>query len=206
MDVGSWIPHFFYDLIGRIVPGTIVITIGVCILQPPQRIFKLYVALNSAHALVGTLVVVGGVISSYILGALLGEIGHRAGRLIGKSEEKDKEEELSRKYHYVLIRGPMAGAGLAKIKAERHLTRVLVVGLGALLLLYLYLVSIGAAAHTPRAACTIVAGLIAAAFGAFVLNRHSANEECFGIKTSYDILKEAKEKEAKQKDRECHSK
>ncbi len=76
MNFGNWIPHLFYDLIGRIIPGSILLFLAYFVLQPSSidgNWASLKGFLLDEH-LNGAIVVMGAIAFSYIIGILLGGV------------------------------------------------------------------------------------------------------------------------------------
>jgi RsiW-degrading membrane proteinase PrsW (M82 family) len=145
---GSWIPQAFYDLIGRIVPGIALLTLGYLLLQPIEAagnsVFRLSQSLRDMPL---SLVIIVSLVFAYLTGVLLGALGtfifEREWR-IGDVSNVQFDAPTSEKrtppiwvmYDTIQYRFPSAGARLAKLSAERHLARVLIVGFVILTVLW----------------------------------------------------------------------
>jgi hypothetical protein len=138
-SMGSWIPQLFYDLIGRVTPGAAV-TISLLALpldDAKTKAFLKFVFVESGvpHAFIALV----GLLASYITGTLLGALGFFVDgkewrvRPVEPSDSVPPDmtdESLRTAYMYDAVQShdPKAGARLAKLSAEKHMCRVLLVG------------------------------------------------------------------------------
>lgn len=142
----SWIPQIFYDLIGRVLPGVVVLVSSLLLFQDSARSRSLVIFLFTESGAPLSVMLLIGLVLSYLVGVLLGAIGFffqgnewnvRPPEL-SKDEGPDlRNKELLRSFMYdaVQLHDPQAGARLAKLAAEQHMCRVLMVGFIALGLL-----------------------------------------------------------------------
>src|SRR5688572_26678728 len=72
MDIGTFVPQAFYDLIGRVLPGSLMLLSAAGLFLDHGKIRELVVASASSTTFPTTLVVLAAVGTSYMLGALVG--------------------------------------------------------------------------------------------------------------------------------------
>ena len=81
MNIENWVPQLFYDLIGRIIPGTLIIVLAYFTLQEPSTAWDNLFVLNSQEKggtltqfipIPVSLIILFGIIGAYVSGALLG--------------------------------------------------------------------------------------------------------------------------------------
>ena len=132
-QIASLIPQVFYDLIGRIIPGAFLLVIGFLLVRKADfgdRITQL----SSEMQIRYSLLLIMGILFSYMTGILLGGIGYFIEDILRKIKEGDslatKLDNDSISYWYDAIQhyDPAAGARLAKLSAEKNMCRVLIVG------------------------------------------------------------------------------
>jgi hypothetical protein len=176
MDVGSWIPHFFYDLIGRIVPGALVLGTAFLILRAPEDVSESVKALNAAGGLTATLVVLAAIVASYTFSALLRGIRAALSPTFWRGHDSNitdpglaVQPHDSYKYDAVLCFFPSTGARLAKLRAEQQMAWILVTGFTILAAVY---VLAHPSTHATRVVVWTTACLLGIAFGAYCLSRH----------------------------------
>ena len=140
MELGAWIPQIFYDLIGRVLPGAFLLLLsGVLFVDySGARSLVLFVFKDAGIPL--TVVLIVGAIIAYVVGALLGAIGFafssrewirnraRTSIRLELPAVDSPHVGLSFMYDSILLREPPTGARLAKLQAERHMCRVLMMG------------------------------------------------------------------------------
>jgi hypothetical protein len=148
--MGSWIPQLFYDLIGRVTPGA---AITLCLLTLPLDGAKAKAVLTFVFVesrVPSAFIAVVGLFGCYLIGTLLGAIGFFVdGRewRVARLEPSDSvppdmaDESLRTAYMYDAIQfhDPRAGARLAKMRAEEHMCRVLLVGFVMMLVAHIIL-------------------------------------------------------------------
>lgn len=175
MELGNWIPQFFYDLIGRVVPGAVLTLASFLLLQDTERAKCSLLYLFHDSGISGPALYLAGLLVFYVIGTLLGALGFAITetewntKKIAKIVERPQLDPLSfargiewntktmtkvadqpdlpdsviaYMYDAILWHSPAAGARLAKLRAEQHMCRVLIVGL-------LLLVALYSAAHAP---------------------------------------------------------
>jgi len=127
--IGNWIPQIFYDLIGRIIPGGLLLIVAFVIFQKPLTLDV------SASILVLAFLTI-----AYVLGALLGGVTAVINRDFWKRKKIDltskKENDVSFIYDYIQFHRPDIGSRLAKLSAERHMCRVITAGAIILFVVY----------------------------------------------------------------------
>jgi hypothetical protein len=147
-ELGTWIPQIFYDLIGRVAPGTFLLLLGMGLLVDPRRLAELVAA---AKGLPTSEVLLVGLTASYMLGLLLGSLSLLladddlfldARFITAEIPTRLNASVMSRGqvsflYDALQYFNPAAGARLAKLRAEQHLCRVLLMGVALLIPSYL---------------------------------------------------------------------
>jgi hypothetical protein len=156
MNIGSVIPQIFYDLIARITPGLVVILTGFFVWRggeaAEQDAVRAFGWLSGEHSPV-VLVLFAALFASYVLAFVLdgiwGFLPHRFFKeAVCRDEEKIIDEfklldpgfdaanyrfpGIALRYDAVRLRDANAGARLAKLRAELHMCRVMVLGLSIL--------------------------------------------------------------------------
>jgi len=141
--IGSWIPQVFYDLIGRIIPGCLLLMIVCLIFLEPSTLRELFSATTvtttsgavtsvSTFAISASVLFFTGFVASYMLGALLGGIAEAANPHLWKRKKAQltnkSENDMSYVYDYIHFHRPDIGARIVKLSAERHMCRVILVG------------------------------------------------------------------------------
>lgn len=149
--IGSWIPQVFYDLIGRMIPGCLLLMIACLIFPEPSTLREFFSTTTitttsgattsvSDFGISASVLFFAGFIASYVLGALLGGIAEVANPHLWKREKTQltnkRENDISYVYDYIHFHRPDIGARIAKLSAERHMCRVIFVGSIFLLLSY----------------------------------------------------------------------
>jgi hypothetical protein len=141
--IGSWIPQVFYDLIGRIIPGCLLLIIACLIFPEPSTLRELFSATTltttsgsttsvSTFDISTSVLFFAGFVASYMLGALLGGIAEVTNPDVWKRNKAQlttkRENDTSYVYDYIQFQRPDIGARIAKLSAERHMCRVVLVG------------------------------------------------------------------------------
>ena len=155
MSLSTAIPQLFYDLIGRIIPGTVIFGCGLYVIQGKEDFIN---SLNSGRFT--SFAAVGGILFiSYVLGALLGGIWlYITSKFLSKGTLSEELKNISPKisknensiifnnlnfvalvYDYILLWNPTAGARMAKLSAEQHMCGVVLVGSFILSIINLYI-------------------------------------------------------------------
>ncbi len=179
--IGSWVPQLFYDIIARLVPGTVIIgTLAVAIAGPGEskRFFDVWMN-KPASSYPSLVIVVGaGFVLSYALGiiflGLSAPIEALAYRLV-----KVKSDFVLR-YDFVKQRDPPAGSRITKLKAEMHMTELLILGFS--IALVIDLVKIRSSSGGSRGLLALV--LLIAILGSigalrhFIVRQNRAVENC----------------------------
>jgi len=160
MNIGSVIPQIFYDLIARITPGLVVIMTGLFVWRGDQATAQDVASISNWFAKDSTpvtLILFALLFAAYILAFMLDGIWWLlpkkfSSKLSLEGESKHVKEILSDfeildsnfdatnyqfpsialRYDAVRLRDANAGARLAKLRAELHMCRVLILGLSIL--------------------------------------------------------------------------
>jgi hypothetical protein len=158
MDISILIPQLFYDVIGRIVPGATLLTSTLILFEGPKCALHhlgTWSEDSNGAGIPTVLIILGNLLASHILASLIGGIWFRlyrvkygwAGRGEREMERKLKQslnvsdfsqkymskmktttEKIACMYDYVLLQCPKAGARIAKLRAEQHMSGVLMIG------------------------------------------------------------------------------
>src|SRR5437899_2214367 len=128
------IPQVFYDLIGRVAPGAAILTAAL-FLFGDIKVASLF--LHTGTAAAGILFMMF-LLAAYVAGVLLGGIGflledrRKPDRFDSiqwqRPGEPLREDDIYYIYDFILARDPAAGVRLVKLRAEMHLSRVLITG------------------------------------------------------------------------------
>jgi len=138
-DALGLIPQFFYDLIGRVIPGATFLCVGVALLVPSSELMASVQTISRLPTAVDAVLIILWLFAAYLTGLLLGAIGFALfedgfKRPLFNALRQEKpgatitEDDLSYVYDFIAIRNPSTGLRMAKLRAERHLCRVLIVG------------------------------------------------------------------------------
>ena len=106
-------------------------------------------------------------------------------------EKKPLQEKTSYRYDYILYHAPSVGARLAKLRAETHMCRVLMVGSIFLTVLYFY-------QRPPQdeALSSLFQGFLLSVFVmALMLKIHLASRSRNALRNNWEIVSEEKKKE-----------
>ncbi len=152
-NIASFIPQVFYDVIGRIIPGSILLTLsylifhGQSIEQTKQGYIETVIFTQPQSLLIFEFIVF-----SYFISTLFGGIWMFVSRKDVKDIKDLKFESIqtmmkqpdhnhlriSFLYDAIQHEFPSVGSRLAKLSAERHLARVLTIGLSILFFAYIF--------------------------------------------------------------------
>ena len=172
-NAASLVPQVFYDLIGRVVPGAVVMVTSVVLLAPDRGVWIAEQLKQGTELPSVTVLFLLFLLAAYLVGTLLGAVGFvwfedgdsasswlsRAMSIAGLSRTRAQEktqhpfrltrqrpdtpggaltdEQISYVYDYILLRDAGAGGRLAKLRAERHMCHVLIVGAMSLLVIHM---------------------------------------------------------------------
>lgn len=140
MKLGDWVPQIFYDLIGRVVPGAFLTLLGIGLFCKKEQIRTIVCYLFEEPGVPLSFILLGSILLFYIIGILLGGIGfavafreweqyfNRPWFPVQLPDEKNKYTGLPYIYDAIQLRWPQVGARCAKLQAEAHMCRVLLIG------------------------------------------------------------------------------
>jgi hypothetical protein len=137
--IGSWVPQLFYDIIARLVPGAVIIgALALAVAGPEKSQGFVQAWLNKPSSDYPSLIVVVGVgfVLSYALGIIFLGLCSPIEWLAFKLVKVEKDFVL--KYDFVKQHDPPAGSRITKLKAEMHMTELLVLGFTFSLLINLF--------------------------------------------------------------------
>jgi hypothetical protein len=137
--IGSWVPQLFYDIIARLVPGAVIIgTLALTVAGPEEAQNFVQAWLNKPSSSYPSLVVIVGVgfVLFYALGIIFLGLCSPIEWLAFKLVKVKKDFVL--KYDFVKQHDPPAGSRITKLKAEMHMTELLVLGFIFSLLINLF--------------------------------------------------------------------
>ncbi len=146
-QLSEWVPQIFYDVIGRVIPGAILLLMSFYILRDCP-FFVYYQPFLYVQQISHFLLFIIGILVSYFVGIVLGAIGY----CISGNEDKievddinfdsvdfnDKSAKLSYIYDVIQHMAPKAGARLAKLSAERNMCRVFIAGFIILIIINIW--------------------------------------------------------------------
>ena len=204
-ELASWVPQIFYDLIGRVAPGAFLLLIGAGLLVEPR--VSRQILRSAAHSST-TLLILLGLLVSYVLATILGAVfgaikdsewsATRADSIkaevpVDSDGGKLTQGQISYMYDAVQLYNPPAGARLAKLRAEDHMCRVLLAGAIALAPIYGFakwhaLVSIRS--------LVVFVGLAGMAFGSYLFSVHLAIRSRRLLVNCWHLLRKSPEAKA----------
>jgi hypothetical protein len=160
MNIGAWIPQLFYDLIGRVIPGAAVTISAFVITYGPEESLRYLTTWSASSAntkLPVVLLLLGSLLLFYLVGTLLGGlwfglchstkfhtkmVKHSVRRSLKGMENVSDDikinfpRSISYIYDYIHLRAPKTGARIAKLRAEEHMSGVMVIGFIILAIIY----------------------------------------------------------------------
>jgi len=133
------IPQLFYDIIARIVPGTVIIGVLALTAAGAERSARVVADwLNKpAGSYPSIIVMVVFVFAlSYTLAIVFLGLCHVMSKLVPKRlRPAARDDEFPMKYDFIKSRDPAAGGRITKLTAERHMAGILTFGLSLALLI-----------------------------------------------------------------------
>lgn len=183
-QISSLIPQVFYDIIGRIVPGMILLILAFLLFRAQDwQVSTEGVRFGALHFSYGCLFVVG-LLLSYLVGTILGAVGYLAAHHEWSETAEGQKAEVpdsgrpeaarydSYIYDAIQLCEPAAGARLVKLSAERNLCRVLMAGFALLGILCLALPEFSRThgSYGPLIVALLGFGL----WGAYLFHKHLA--------------------------------
>lgn len=179
MKFGDWIPQLFYDLIGRIVPGGALTFIGMLLFCTKSQMSNIAKYLFKDPGVPLSFLIPSSILLFYLIGILIGGIGFTISYKewkyrelpwfpIEMPETRKTESGIPYMYDAIQFYCPQAGARCAKLRAEAHLCRTLLIGF--IVLLIAWTVTKSSNISTTRYWCTIL--LLLAGCGASHLFHH----------------------------------
>jgi hypothetical protein len=142
LKAGVFVPQLFYDLIGRMVPGSILLLLGAHLLMGLEGAVKAITTVSKDGAAASTVLVLMALAISYSVGVLLGHLLPFWRHSEWKKEPSKiqvcvpdtdiTDSGVAYVYDAIQHYYPAAGARLAKLAAELCFARVLGTGCAAL--------------------------------------------------------------------------
>ncbi len=142
MKLGDWIPQIFYDIIGRIVPGAMLIIIGSILFVNEDDLLALVKTIFLDSEISSLFVFFVFILASYFIAILMGSFGffikfkeweEQSENKYSENYFKDKinteKKMVSLIYDALHIKYPQAAARCAKLRSEKLLCRTLISGL-----------------------------------------------------------------------------
>lgn len=179
MNVGSWIPQLFYDVIGRIAPGAALLTLGLAIALGASDFNGAMEYLFADLKASSYLVLIVWLLASYVIGMLFSAFGFlfdgAEWKIVPDSislelpNGENPEGGASYMYDAVQYYSPSSGLRLAKLSAEVTMGRVLIVGI--VLLVIIHIVANHGAWQSLGFWLILISALLAGV-GACCLRRH----------------------------------
>jgi hypothetical protein len=128
------IPEIFYDVIGRVMPGSLLIVIGVIVVVGPTTAFK---SIPSKLPEISVSILLFIALASYFVAVVVKEMWDF---VKAPNPKKRNQTDWDDPKLYTIRRlQPQEAARLLKIQAEKNFCQVLIPGLGILLLVDLVL-------------------------------------------------------------------
>lgn len=193
--IGSWVPQLFYDIIARLVPGAVIIgALALAVAGPEESQNSVQAWLNKPSSSYPSLVVIIGVgfVLSYALGIIFLGLCAPIEWLAFKLVKVKKDFVL--KYDYIKQRDPPAGSRITKLKAEMHMTELLV--LGFTLSLLINLLKMGGPSGGSRGLLAVV--LLVAILGSLGALHHFIIRQNRAVENYADLLGYEKWKKTKE--------
>ncbi len=210
MNLGVLIPQLFYDLIGRIAPGAAVMGCALILLEGRERAMLDLTRWSISEAQATpptTLILVGNLLVSYVTGSLLGgfwfliaptvlgskfrktiEVAFREIQKVVAADDVstaiNHPSSVAFMYDYIQLRCPQAGARIAKLRAEQHMTGVLIVGLPIICVAFAWLSTRG---YRDVMFWVVEAQLVFAIAGAVLLARHLEERSAYALVSYYSL-------------------
>jgi hypothetical protein len=135
------IPQLFYDIIARIVPGTVIIGLLALVTAGAEQSVRIVADwLNKPGERYPSMIVMVlfGFALSYTLAIIFLGLCHAMSKLVPKRLKRSPTDcEFPMKYDFIKSRDPAAGSRITKLTAERHMAGILTFGLSLSLLINL---------------------------------------------------------------------
>lgn len=179
-SVGSLVPQLFYDLISRVIPGSVIVPVILCSWWGPADFWKCFakvwysLSLENAPSFLAGLFLLA---LTYSTGVLLRGLGYMLSgasrKIFGHGSGIDMD-----KYYRIKVALPSAGGRVTKMKAEVSMAEVMVLGFGISLMLNTFgLINDAAAGRWPLASILLLCCVSLAFFRAEVRRRLVASIE-----------------------------
>jgi hypothetical protein len=154
--IASLVPQIFFDIIARLVPGSVMIGVILIAAMGPQGFWNhMDLVLNKPSDSYPSIFLIGalGLALSYVLAIILfgfwGLLSKPFERLpIIKKLAESRESDHAARYDFIRHNDASAGSRIAKIKAEEHMTSVLSVGF--ILSFFINLIRVSGLSDWPR--------------------------------------------------------
>jgi len=136
------IPEIFFDVIGRVIPGCLLIMAAILVGLGPSRSLELILTTSSAMTISSLLLLV---LCSYFVAVVMKQVWEAIRAL--KTSKEQVTTEIDIILHNIGRSLPAEAAKLLKIQAEKNFCEVLIAGLGVLLPIQLWLLWSGSMAY-----------------------------------------------------------
>jgi len=130
-EIASVVPQLFYDIIARIIPGSVVIgTIAIAALGPGKTWESTKIWLNKGSESYPPITVILGVTLalSYTLAILLLGCWSLIFSFAEKRGFTSPDDDSRKKYDFIKQKDPTIGNRITKLYAEIHMTEILIIG------------------------------------------------------------------------------
>lgn len=182
-DIASLVPQIFYDLIGRVVPGALVLLLGALLFVEPSAAAQFW---RTPAPVPTTVLVFVALLLAYSVGTILGAIAfailnwewttRSVSSITAEIPSDFNAKDLTRgqiafMYDALQLYNPAAGARLVKLRAEQHMAAVLVAGV---MVLAVAGILVERPASTSISPAVLFTGLAVLAGGGYVFYVHLA--------------------------------
>ncbi len=212
-NIGAWIPQLFFDLIARVIPGFVTLCTFLFVYFYPLKLCnKQPIWLrNMPDGYPPTIILVGvGLVVSYIISIILGglcllflSVAKKIGisKIDPETGLSDPNGDFLEKYNYIKLKDTAAGNRITKLKAEIHMTYVLIMGfIISLIVNYMSYASSNnfCYASSNNLFRYILYVLLFAIVGSFGIFFHCTNCLDRTVNNVYDLLQKMEEEKVKK--------
>ena len=150
----SLIPEIFFDLIARVVPGSILLLLAAAVQLGPRKSLELAVSEVPASNLASVLLFG---IGAYFIAIILNQVWDSISRAIRRNRSEDLPDLNEFRIRKLL---PYEGSRLGKLQAEKKLCEVLIPGMSILTVTNAWIIATRAGAVTAERFSFLAAMLI----------------------------------------------
>jgi hypothetical protein len=133
MDIGKLVPQLYFDLIGRVCPGILLLSLAFVSFNDADAVSRILQQFAFQENSPTSLILLGIILASYLLGILIGAFGYAYDdnrcQWCPKSVQSSGDAADTFEYDSIQIHDPVMGLRLGKLSAERHLCNVVIFGI-----------------------------------------------------------------------------